>query len=150
MYINTKLTKHSRSKLSKSDWETLEGLESVLVVRRPLDLGPRTDTHHKQVPHEFLQATSAETTPTLSRAIINFEEFMSSWERLGQDHVLIKFWTTIGLRWATKYYIRMDNTEAYVLAMCKLTNWLIPALTASLPYSPQSHNMLHPDRSRMG
>ena len=120
--MNTKLTEHARSRLSTLDWEILEGLESVLTVRRPFDLGPRTDTHHKQVPHAFLQATSAETTPTLSHAIIKFEEFMSNWEQLSEEHVLIKFWTNIGLRWATKYYIRMDNTEAYVLAMCKLIN----------------------------
>jgi hypothetical protein len=45
---------------------------------------------------------------------------MTGWERLGKKHEILKPWTDIGLRWATKYYVRMDDTEAYVLTMCKL------------------------------
>jgi hypothetical protein len=44
---------------------------------------------------------------------------MTEWEVLGKKFAVLKPWTAIGLRWATKYYIRMDDTEAYVLAMCK-------------------------------
>ncbi len=66
--------------------------------------------------------------PVLSRAIIDFEKFMTEWERLGDEHEVLKPWTDIGLRWATKYYVRMDDTDAYVLTMCKLICWLITAL----------------------
>ena len=66
--------------------------------------------------------------PVLSRAIIDFEKFMTEWERLGDEHKVLKPWTDIGLCWATKYYVRMDDTDAYVLTMCKLICWLITAL----------------------
>jgi len=45
---------------------------------------------------------------------------MTEWEILGKKYAILKPWTDIGMRWATKYYIRMDDTEAYVLTMCKL------------------------------
>jgi hypothetical protein len=62
---------------------------------------------------------SSESMPVLSRAIINFEMFMTEWEKLGKQHRILRPWTQIGLRWATKYYIRMDDTEVYVISMCK-------------------------------
>lgn len=62
---------------------------------------------------------SSETMPVLSRAIINFEVLMTRWEILGKEHNVLKPWTEIGLRWARKYYIRMDDTDSYVIAMCK-------------------------------
>jgi len=76
----------------------------------------------------FQQSASSESMPVLSRAIIDFEKFMTEWERLGDEHEVLKPWTDIGLRWATKYYVRMDDTDAYVLTMCKLICWLITAL----------------------
>jgi len=42
--------------------------------------------------------------PVLSRAIADFEVFMSKWEELGEDFEILKPWTNIGLHWATKYY----------------------------------------------
>ena len=62
---------------------------------------------------------SAETTPVLSGAIPSFEIFMSQWERLGEDYLTLKPWTDIGLKWAKKYYKRMDDTDAYVISTCK-------------------------------
>jgi hypothetical protein len=103
------------------------GRTGICLGGTSTDLGPRTDTHHKQVPHSFLQATSAETTPTLSHAIINFEKFITEWEEIGDD-VCLKPWTDIGLTWAKKYYVRMDDTEAYVLAMCMFIVWYVTAI----------------------
>ena len=40
----------------------------------------------------------------------------------------------IGVHWAIKYYIRMDNMKAYVVAMCKSSNWLITALTINFAF----------------
>jgi hypothetical protein len=58
--------------------------------------------------------------PTLSHAIISFERFMTDLENLGDEYEELKPWTDIALRWATKYYIRMDDTDAYVVTMCKI------------------------------
>ena len=48
--------------------------------------------------------------------------FMTEWEKLREEHSILKPWIDIGLRWATKYYIRMDDTEAYVVTMCTLNS----------------------------
>jgi len=58
-------------------------------------------------------------TPVLSGAIPSFELFMTQWEKLGDEHLNLKAWTDIGLKWATKYYKRMDDTDAYVISMCE-------------------------------
>jgi len=62
---------------------------------------------------------SAHATPVLSGAIPSFELFMTRWEKLGDQYATLKPWTDIGLKWANKYYRRMDNTRAYVIAMCE-------------------------------
>jgi hypothetical protein len=48
--------------------------------------------------------------------------FMTDWERLAAQHELLRPWTEIGLQWAKKYYKRMDDTDAYVVTMCKSWN----------------------------
>ena len=88
--------------------------------------------------------------PALLTTIINFEAFMTGWEKLGEGHKILKPWTDIGLQWAVKYYGRMDHTEAYVLAMCKIVYSSFMVLTISFTSSPQSHHMLHMDRKPMG
>jgi hypothetical protein len=66
----------------------------------------------------------AEKLPTLSASLPNFEMFMTAWETLGSKHPALKRYTDIGLKWAMKYYRRMDNTKAYVIAMCSLISLL--------------------------
>jgi hypothetical protein len=100
------------------DWEILEGLEAVLMVSQYLTRGKYS--LQQQVPHKFQQSMSSESTPVLSRTILDFELFMTEWEKLAEEYSILKPWIEIGLRWATKYYIRMDETESYVVAMCKL------------------------------
>ena len=75
-------------------------------------------TTGRQIPHACQQSMSSESTPVLSRAISNFEMFMTEWEKLGEQHEMLRPWTEIGLRWAKKYYTRMDDTDAYVITMC--------------------------------
>jgi len=74
--------------------------------------------------------------------------FMTEWENLGREHKILKFWTEIGLKWAKKYYVRMDETDAYVVAMCKFYarygTWL--TASADLTYSPQSCHALLMDQ----
>jgi len=45
-YLVTNLLEFSSSKLSKIDWEILEGLEAVLAVHLLLDSGPNPSSHH--------------------------------------------------------------------------------------------------------
>lgn len=63
---------------------------------------------------------SSETLPRLGSAVPCFELFMSAWEALGTTNPRLQPWTDVGLVRATQYYKRMDNTRAYVIAMCKL------------------------------
>ena len=65
---------------------------------------------------------SFESTPVLSHAISSFEMFMTGWEDLGKTYDILRPWTEIGLKWAKKYYIRMDDTDAYVIAMRRSSN----------------------------
>jgi hypothetical protein len=120
MFLETKLSEFSHCKLSELDWEILEGLETVLKVSLLHDLGHKVEcSSQRQIPHRFQQAMSSESTPVLSHAISHFEMFMTDLERLGEMHEILRFWTDIGVRWATKYYIRMDDTAAYIVTMCK-------------------------------
>ncbi|KIJ10079.1 hypothetical protein PAXINDRAFT_86563, partial [Paxillus involutus ATCC 200175] len=86
--------------LSCPQWLVLEDFEHIL-----------------QVPHKVQQCMSSESLPRLGSAVPCFELFMSAWEMLGATHPRVKPWTDIGLEWATKYYQRMDNMRAYVIAM---------------------------------
>ena len=69
---------------------------------------------------------SREETPLLSGALPAFEMFMTSWELLAEKHAQLKPFIDIGLKWAYKYYARMDNTRVYVIAMGM---WLTLILT---------------------
>ena len=44
---------------------------------------------------------------------------MMEWKTLGSDYKTLELWTEISLKWAKKYYIRMDETDAYIVTMCK-------------------------------
>jgi len=68
---------------------------------------------------------SAHATPVLSGAIPSFELLMTSWESLGKTYKNLTPWTDIGLTWAHKYYNRMDDTRAYIIAICE---FLLPKL----------------------
>jgi len=63
---------------------------------------------------------SKEKTPVLAGVIPTFEHFMSSWETLarvrGNRH--LKDVLETGLEFTKKYYNKMDNTNAFVIAMC--------------------------------
>jgi len=66
------------------------------------------------------QIMSAESMPVLSGAVPSFEIFMTRWEKLRDTFPLLKPWVDVGLQWAKKYYTRMDDTDAYAVAMCEL------------------------------
>jgi hypothetical protein len=62
---------------------------------------------------------SAEKVPTLSGAMPSFEMFMTAWEHFSEKDARLSKWTSVGIEWAVKYYNKMDETHAYVIAMCE-------------------------------
>ena len=66
---------------------------------------------------------SKEKTPVLAGVIPSFERFMTSWEILAQKNAeknpRLTTAINIGLSFTNKYYKKMDETQAYVVAMCK-------------------------------
>ncbi|KIL54933.1 hypothetical protein M378DRAFT_182369 [Amanita muscaria Koide BX008] len=87
-------------RMTDAEWNQLEDFGAVLMI-----------------PHVVQHSLCAEKLPTLASSLPNFEMFMTAWETLGAKHPPLKRYTEIGLKWATKYYRRMDNTKAYVIAM---------------------------------
>ena len=61
---------------------------------------------------------SGERTPILCSAIPVFKMFMTTWEKIVEDHPNLAPLVRPGLDWAYKYYGRMDRTRAYVVTMC--------------------------------
>ena len=117
LYFDTNLQEYISYKLSDTDWNILEALEAVLAVSWSLAQGRYSS--QRQVLHKFQQTMSSESTPVLSFAITSFEKLMTEWETLAERHEILRPWVEIGLRWAKKYYIRMDDTIVYVVTMCK-------------------------------
>ncbi|KAJ6467257.1 ribonuclease H-like domain-containing protein, partial [Mycena sanguinolenta] len=72
-------------------------------------------------PHTVQTAMSTENTPILAGAIPAFELFMTSWKAMLDDVDLqvenIRNFIHPGLAIAKKYYNRMGETDAYIIAM---------------------------------
>ena len=132
MYFKIKLVDYTKWKLSDLDWEILEGLEAILRVSSLIDAGWMLIAYDRQVPHSFQQSMSFKATLVLSCVIIYFEMLIMEWESLGEHYKVLKPWIEIGLHWATKYYIKMNDTNIYVVTMCKFSTSYITTLTANL------------------
>jgi hypothetical protein len=89
-------------------------------IDQPNNVLPPTHSCDRQVPHTFQQSMSSKATLDLSHTIICLEMLMTEWENLREQHKVLEPWTDIGLCWATKYYIKMDDTNACVITMCKV------------------------------
>ena len=74
-----------------------------------------------QIPHGVQQSMSSESHPSLGGVVPHLELFMTAWENKVKATPRLKPFIDIGLKWAEKYYKRMDDTRAYVIAMCKFT-----------------------------
>jgi hypothetical protein len=70
-----------------------------------------------QCPHQVQMVLSNDKTPVLAGVIPTFEIFLSKWEKLAKNKPHLKPWIE-GLIWATKYYRRLDSSNAYIIAMC--------------------------------
>ena len=62
-----------------------------------------------------------EATPVLSGAVPSLELFMTKWERLVSKCENLRPFLKAGLDKAREYYIKMDLTSAYVIALGNAT-----------------------------
>jgi hypothetical protein len=69
---------------------------------------------------------SSENTPILAGSIPAFELFIASWKSMLADRNLqaenIDKFIQPGLTIADKYYDKMGDTDAYIIAMCESTS----------------------------
>jgi hypothetical protein len=72
---------------------------------------------------------SKEETPVLAGVLPAFEIFITKWETLAKMKPWLKPWIDEDLFWANKYYLHMDQTNAYVIAMCIRKIDMLPKLT---------------------
>jgi hypothetical protein len=63
---------------------------------------------------------SSDALPSLGRMVPTLELFMRGWEQLAKQEPRLAPWIDNGLHWAYRYYKRTEETDAYLLAMCKL------------------------------
>jgi hypothetical protein len=112
--VNKDFAKH---RLSDMEWHVLQDFEAILGVRQWPDNYGLSRLTFVQVPHKVQQTMSREETPVLSGSLPAFEMFLTSWEIMAEKHARLKPFIDIGLLWANKYYCRMDNSRAYVVAM---------------------------------
>lgn len=76
---------------------------------------------------------------------------MTRWEKLRTKYPELKPWVDVGLEWAEKYYDRMDDTDAYVIAMCELLlNSLSNLNVNRLAPSPQPLHSFRVDHASLG
>ena len=75
-------------------------------------------SHDMQFPNDFQQVLTSQRTPILAGVLPSFEMLMTSWEKLANDMPNLKQFIQPGLDSTYKYYRRMDETKAYVIAMC--------------------------------
>lgn len=61
---------------------------------------------------------SGESLPRLGGAVPSFELFMIAWQNMATMCPRLKGWIDEGLKWARKYYDRMDSNMTYIFAMC--------------------------------
>ena len=72
-----------------------------------------------QGPHEVQQMLAKDKTPILAGVIPVFEAFMGKWDILAGKRPWLKPFIKEGMYWIEKYYIRLDDTMAYAIALCE-------------------------------
>ncbi|KAF8137053.1 ribonuclease H-like domain-containing protein [Boletus edulis] len=90
----------AKRKLTPMQWEVLIDLEIIL-----------------EIPHAAQQYMSSESMPILGGAIPAFKLLMIQWDALCIKAPHCAPFVKVGLDWAQKYYERMGQTRAYVIAM---------------------------------
>lgn len=87
------------------------------------------------MPHRVLHTLSVQRVPILCHAVRAFEYFLTAWEALkeGPRGSYLAPYIDEGLRWAGKYYKKLDDTSAYVIAMCTSIIYQRHVLLFALP-----------------
>ncbi|EPS92714.1 hypothetical protein FOMPIDRAFT_1099361, partial [Fomitopsis schrenkii] len=88
--------------LTANDWRKLEAMMVLLSV-----------------PHRIQTFLSGSSTPCMADVIPLFELFMEDWENQARVKPQYRAAIKAGLKVAVKHYKRMDDTNAYAIAMCK-------------------------------
>ncbi|TFY55049.1 hypothetical protein EVJ58_g8494 [Rhodofomes roseus] len=86
--------------LLEEDWHKLEAILVVLSV-----------------PHKIQMCLSGSSMPLLAEVVPLFELFMQDWEQQARMKPQYRRAIKGGLKLAAKHYKKMDDTDAYVLAM---------------------------------
>ncbi|KAG1792587.1 uncharacterized protein HD556DRAFT_1444272 [Suillus plorans] len=86
--------------MTNPEWQVLEDFEKIL-----------------DVPYRVQQQMSSESMPRLGSAVPCFELFTTAWESLAIRVPRLCPFINVGLEWAKSYYVRMDLTDSYVIAM---------------------------------
>jgi len=138
--------------LIRSGLGSFEGIGRSVVCKLAAWSGSYRHLLQGQVSYQFQQCLLSESMPVLLHGVIALEEYMMDLETLGKDFPVLKPWTAIGMDWGTKYYTWMDDTKAYVVAMCKSSNWLFHIYCWPPPssVSSQSFHTIHPDQRTVG
>jgi rRNA maturation endonuclease Nob1 len=70
---------------------------------------------------------SSENTPILAATIPAFELFLSAWQAMKADGDLavenVASIISPGLNIAKNYYRKLDDSNAYIIAMCACSSW---------------------------
>lgn len=85
-----------------------------------------------QVPHHIQQAMSHDQLPRLGKSVPTFEFFMKAWKKMSNKEPRLQPFIKPGLAKAESYYNKMENSPAYVIAMCK-----------SMPLSFKRRNLMY-------
>ena len=71
--------------------------------------------------HTYEESLGKENEPTIHRVIVAMEAMASKWEYKLTQAVFAPFKPAIqrGLDKLNKYYSKLDNTDVYIVALCK-------------------------------
>ena len=109
--------------MSEYEWKVLGDFGLILSVSDYPFFIKSIATDDMQFPNDFQQALTSERTPMLVGVLPSSEMLMTHWEKLAEDMPDLKHYIQAGLNSAYEYYTRMDETKAYVIAMCMFSQY---------------------------
>ena len=127
----TKVIRWSAFQFSGADWERIRLCADILAVRLSSSILIPAYADHPgiQDANKYHQLSSTTRSPTLHQVIPTLESLASRWERKLENPVYAPFRQALeaGLAKLNKYYLKLDDCDAYILALCTSPD------TASLP-----------------
>jgi hypothetical protein len=108
--------------LSDDEWKLLALIKDVLqVCHLPFRIRYSFNLSWNQDPHTAIENFGSEKYPTMWKTLGCIEFLQSRWEHSATEARMAPLRTAIqaGLENFGKWYRRMDNTDAHVVALCK-------------------------------